>query len=119
MDSNTTKKLLDKYYDFLRKKEDWDSLLSDDFLLTGTGIKESRGREAYKGNNFFRCVLDLKVKTMIIDGDSACAVVNYDLMSPKGNKFNVDIAEIWKVRGGKLASIVVYFDTVYFQKMMS
>ena len=119
VDSNMTKELLDKYYDRLPKKGDWGSLLSDDFLLTGTGVKESKGREAYMKNNFFSGVLGLRVKSMIIDGDSACAIVNYDLMSPKGNKFTADVAEIWKARGGKLISIAIYFDTAYFQKSMS
>ena len=118
-DSNTTKELLDKYYDRLPKKGDWGSLLSDDFLLTGTVVKESKGRETYMKNNFFRGVLNLRVKSMIIDGDSACAIVNYDLMSPKGNRFNADIAEVWKAREGKLVSIAIYFDTAYFQKSMS
>ena len=119
VDSNMTKELLDKYYDRLPKKGDWGSLLSDDFLLTGTGVKESKGREEYMKNNFFSGVLGLRVKNMIIDGDSACAMVNYDLMSPKGNKFTADVAEIWKARGGKLISIAIYFDTAYFQKSMS
>ena len=118
-DSNMTKELLDRYYDRLTKKGDWGSLLSDDFLMTGTVVKESRGREAYMNNNFFRCILGLRVKNMIIEGDSACAIVNYDLMSPKGNRFDADVAEIWKARGGKLISIAVYFDTAYFQKSMS
>ncbi len=86
VDSNTTKELLDKYYDRLPKKGDWGSLLSDDFLLTGTVVKESKGREAYMNNNFFKGVLGLKVKSMIIDGDSACAIVNYKLISPKGKQ---------------------------------
>ena len=118
-DSNMTKELLDRYYDRLTKKGDWGSLLSDDFLMTGTVVKESRGREAHMNNNFFRGVLGLRVKNMIIEGDSACAIVNYDLVSPKGNRFDADVAEIWKARGGKLISIAVYFDTAYFQKSMS
>lgn len=118
-DSNMTKELLDRYYDRLTKRGDWGSLLSDDFLMTGTVVKESRGREAHMNNNFFRGVLGLRVKNMIIEGDSACAIVNYDLVSPKGNRFDADVAEIWKARGGKLISIAVYFDTAYFQKSMS
>ena len=118
-DSNMTKELLDRYYDRLTKRGVWGSLLSDDFLMTGTVVKESRGREAHMNNNFFRGVLGLRVKNMIIEGDSACAIVNYDLVSPKGNRFDADVAEIWKARGGKLISIAVYFDTAYFQKSMS
>ncbi len=118
-DPNIVKELLGKYYNWLPKKGDWGSLLSDDFLLTGTVVKESKGREAYMSNNFFRVILGLRVKNMIMEGDSACAVVNYDLVSPKGNKFSADVAEIWKVRDGKLVSVAIYFDTAYFQKAMS
>ena len=114
-----TKELIDKYYDLLSKKGDWGSLLSDDFLLTGTVQKESRGREAYVSNNFFKGIKNLKVKNVIIEGDSACAVVNYDLASPKGNSFNADVAEVWKVKNGKLDSIAIYFDTSFFQKAMA
>ena len=47
-----TKELLEKYYDDLIRKEGWQSLLSDDFLLTGTVTKETRGRDLYANNNF-------------------------------------------------------------------
>jgi hypothetical protein len=40
-------------------------------------------------------------------------------MSPKGNRFNADVAEVWKAREDKLVSIAIYFDTAYFQKSMS
>ena len=119
METNITKELLHNYYVKLSKKGDFGVFLSDDFLLTGTIIKESKGKEEYIKNNFFRAVLNLKIKSTIIEGESACVVVNYDLMSPKGNKFNIDIAEIWKAREGKLISKAIYFDTAYFQKSMS
>ena len=118
-DTKTTKELLGKYYDSLQEKGDFGSLLSDGFLLTGTVVKETRGREIYVNNNFFRGVLGLKVKSMIIEGGSACAIVNYEVVSPKGNKFNADIAEIWMVKNSKLDSVAIYFDTAYFQKSMS
>jgi len=89
-----TKGLLDKYYDLLSKRGDFGSVLSDNFLLTGTVAKESRGREAYVSNAFFKGVKSLIVKRMIVAGDSACVIVNYDLVSPKGNEFNADVAEV-------------------------
>lgn len=87
VDPKVTKELVDKYYDKLSKKEEWGSLLSDEFLFTGTVAKESRGREAYVNNNFFKVIRSLKVKSMLIDGDNTCAVVSYDFISPKGNNF--------------------------------
>ena len=119
VDPKVTKELVDGYYDRLSKKEEWGSLLSDEFLCTGTGIKESMGREAYVNNTFFKGIKSLKVKSMLIDGDKACAVVSYDLISSKGNNFKADVAEIWKIKNGKLDSIAIYFDTAFFQKAMA
>ena len=47
METNITKELLHNYYVKLSKKEDFGVFLSDDFLLTGTIIKESKGKEEY------------------------------------------------------------------------
>lgn len=117
--SKTTKELLNKYYENLSRKGEWGSLLSLNFLLTGNVAKETRGREAFVNNPFFKLVKSLKVKAMIIEGESACAIVNYDLVSPKGKSLSSDVAEIWKVKSGKLDSIAIYFDTAAFQKFMA
>jgi len=42
-----TKEILQQYYDCLSKKEGWQSLLSEDILLTGTVAKESKGKQAF------------------------------------------------------------------------
>ncbi len=114
----TTKDLLNKYYERLSGKGDPAPLLSENFLLTGTVAKETKGRDAYLGNMFFKLVKSLKIKSMIIDGERACVVVNYDLVSPKGDTLSCDVAEIWEVKEGKLDSLAIYFDTIAFQKFM-
>lgn len=113
------KNILNLYYENLAKKGDWDYMLADDILLTGTIVKESRGKEQFVNNNFFKMVRDLKVKEMIVEGQKACAVVAYSLMSPKGNSFQSEVAEVWKVKNGKLESLAIYFDTAAFQKAMA
>ena len=114
----TAKELLSEYYERLSGKGDLTQLLSENFLLTGTVTKETKGRDAYLDSMFFKLVESLKVKSMIIDGESACVVVNYDLVSPKGDTLSCDVAEIWGVRDGKLDSIAIYFDTAAYQKFM-
>jgi len=117
--SSETREILKKYYDGLSKKEGWQSLLSDNVLLTGTIAKESRGRDAFANNNFFRMIRGLTVKGMIVENENACAVVSYDLMSPKGKRFSSVVAEIWKVKGEKLDSLAICFDTAAFQASMA
>lgn len=114
-----TRELLTKYYDGLATKEGWKNLMTDDFLLTGTVVKETRGVDLYKGNGFFRLVRAHRVKELVVEGESASALINYDLASPSGRTMSCDVAELWKTRGGKLASVAVYFDTVAFNSFLA
>jgi ketosteroid isomerase-like protein len=116
--STETLEILKRYYFGLSSKGDWHSMLSEDILLTGTIAKESKGKEPFVNNNFFKMVKGLKVLGTIVENEKACALVSYDLMSPKGKSFSSDVAEIWKVKNGKLDSLAIYFDTAAFQKSM-
>ena len=117
--SQKIKTLLERYYEGLSSEEDWHSMLADNILLTGTIAKESRGKEAFVNNNFFKMIKDLEVKQIIAEEYKAAAVVCYDLLSPKGNRFSTEVAEIWKLEGGKLSALAIYFDTAAFQKAMA
>ncbi len=119
MTHSETMDILNRYYKGLLHKEDWHSMLSEDILLTGTVANESKGKEAFVNNNFFKMVKGLKIKQMIVENGSACAVVSYDLISPKGKDFSSEVAEIWSIKNGKLASLAIYFDTAAFQKALA
>ena len=54
------KERLDNYYKALSEKGDFGPLLSENFLLTGTVAKETKGREAYTNNMFFKMVKSLE-----------------------------------------------------------
>jgi hypothetical protein len=71
--SAETRAILIRYYEGLAKKEGWQFLLSDDVLLTGTVAKESRGRDLFVNNNFFRMFKGLKVRQMIVEFSFLCA----------------------------------------------
>lgn len=53
---------------------------------------------------------------MIVDGDNACVIGNYDYQFPNGEKINGDVAEIWTAKDGKLTSLTIFFDTLTFDK---
>jgi ketosteroid isomerase-like protein len=55
---------------------------------------------------------------MIVENENACAIASYDFLSPQGNELNLDVAEIWDVKDGKLASLTIYFDIAEFRKFM-
>lgn len=114
-----TRNLLRSYYDGLARGTDWGALLTDEFLLTGTVPNETRSRDAYVGNSFFKLVRGLRVEELITEGTSGFALVSYDLVSPKGTPFSSEVAELWKVQGGKLGSVAIYFDTSAFAKSLA
>jgi len=117
----TIKELLETYYKGFAQKKDWDLVISDDFKYTGGDMTKATpliGKAAYVKviERFSRVFQNMRVKEMIIDGDNACVIGNYDFKFPNGVAINGDVAEIWTARNGKLDSLTIFFDTLIFDK---
>ncbi|MFS8082615.1 MAG: nuclear transport factor 2 family protein [Ginsengibacter sp.] len=115
----TTKELLEKYYKGLAQKNGWDSVLSDNFSFVGGDMTKTTpivGKQAYIEviKRFSQLFKTMRVKEMIIQDDKACVIGNYDYVFPNGKSINGDVAEIWKVKDGKLVSLTIFFDTLTF-----
>jgi len=115
-----TKELLDAYYKGLDQKKGWDGTLSDDFSFIGGDMTKSTpivGKQAYMEiiGRLSRLFDHLRVKEMVIEGDKAFVIANYDWMFPNGKKINGNVAEVWRVKNGKLDSLTIFFDTLTFQ----
>jgi len=115
----TTKELLETYYEGFAKKSNWESALSDDFKFIGGDMRKvtpSIGKDAYIEviKRFSQLFTHMQVKQMMVDNDNACVIGNYDYVFPNGKSINGDVAEIWKVKNGKLVSLTIYFDTLTF-----
>ncbi len=117
----TTQETIQGYYDGIKQKSGWQAFVSDAIAFDGTGVKATKGKEAFvEGNNqFLRAVTTSQVKEMIVEGEKACVIVHYELMSPKGNKARSDVAEISAVKDGKIDSVTIYFDTAAFNNFMT
>lgn len=114
-----TKELLETYYQGLAQKGNWESVLSDDFTFIGGDMTKTTpiiGKAEYIGviNRFSRLFTKMRAKQMIVEHDSACVIANYDYVFPNGQSVNGDVAEIWKVKDGKLDSLTIFFDTLTF-----
>ena len=74
------------------------------------------GKEAYIQviKRFSQLFQSMKVKEMIIQGDNACVIGNYDYSFPNGQKINGNVAEVWTIENEKLQSLTIYFDTLTF-----
>ena len=115
----TTKELLEAYYKGFAAKSNWENFIADDFQYTGgdmTRTEPITGKQGYIEviNRFSKMFKSMQVKEMIIQGDIACVIGNYDFRFPNGKELNGNVAEIWKVKNDKLQSLTIYFDTLTF-----
>lgn len=118
--STSTKDILEIYYRGFAQKQGWDIVIADDFKFVGGDMTKTEpitGKQAYIDiiSRFSRLFKAMRVKEMIIDGDKACVIGNYDYVFPNGKSINGDVAEIWRVKDGKLAELTIFFDTLTFQ----
>ena len=116
----TTKELLETYYKGFAQKQGWETVISDDFKFVGGDMTKTEpiaGKQAYIDviKRFSQLFQNMRVKEMITEGDRACVIGNYDYVFPNGKSINGNVAEIWKVKDGKLAALTIFFDTLTFQ----
>jgi ketosteroid isomerase-like protein len=116
----TTKETLEAYFSGLEQKKDWHSFLADDMTFTSftSPPKRLRGRAAYleSTRRFFAMITTMTLKELIVDGERACALSHYELQPPGGSAFGSDVAEVFRVKAGKITSFDIYFDTAPYPK---
>ena len=119
--NTTTLETIKGYYDSIRRKSGWQAFVSEDIEFGGTGVKTTKGKDAFiEGNNqFLRAVKTSQVKEMIVEGEKACVIMHYELLSHKGNRASSDVAEILAVKDGKINSSTIFFDTEAFNSFMA
>jgi ketosteroid isomerase-like protein len=113
------KELLEFYYKGFAEKANWESVIADDFQYVGGDMTKTEplvGKQAYIEviKRFSQVFTAMRVKEMIIEGNKACVIGNYDLGFPNGKQINGDVAERWTAKDGKLQSLTIYFDTLTF-----
>ena len=123
MNNRETRQLLETYYKGFAAKAGWENVIADDFEYVGGDMNNIRpvvGKQAYIEiiKRFSQRFEAMRVKQMIVEGDKASVIGNYDLQFPNGFKINGNVSENWTVRNGKLQSLTLYFDTLTFMTNM-
>ena len=113
------KKLLETYYKGFAEKANWESVIADDFQYVGGDMTNKEplvGKQAYIEviKRFSQVFTAMHVTEMIIEGDNASVIGNYDFKFPNGQQINGNVAEIWTAKNDKLQSLTIYFDTITF-----
>ncbi|MDE3057106.1 MAG: nuclear transport factor 2 family protein [Bacteroidota bacterium] len=118
----TTRELVQSYYDSLNQKDNrWQGMYSDDASFSDASqILNAKGKASVIQSfvPFLKGVAEVKVKQMIADGDSVCAIAAYKYVNPKGQTMNQDVAEVWEIRNEKLAKLIIYFDLIAYRNFM-
>ena len=107
------------YYKGFAEKANWESVIAEDFRYVGGDMTRPGpliGKQAYIEviKRFSQIFTTMRVKEMIIQGENACVIGNYDLRFPNGQEFNGNVAELWTAKNSKLQSLTIYFDTLTF-----
>lgn len=117
--ANSLQELLETYYKGFSQKAGWEGTIADDFQFIGGDMTKSQplvGKQAYVEviKRFSQAFTAMRVTNMIVSGDQACVIGNYDFRFPNGKEVNGNVAEIWTAKAGKLQSLTIYFDTLTF-----
>lgn len=113
------KELLEIYYKGFSEKSNWENVIAEDFQYFGGDMTKTEpliGKQAYIEviKRFSQIFTAMRVKEMIIQGDKACVIGNYDFRFPSGQQINGNVSEIWTAKDGKLQSLAIYFDSLTF-----
>jgi len=118
----STLDVIKSYYSSQSNKDDqWKELWSDDAVFSDASqTLLANGKEAViqSFTPFLKGVAALKISQMIVEGEKACFVISYKYVNQKKEYMDQDVAEVWEVRGGKLAKATIYFDLTAYRRFM-
>lgn len=116
----TTKSTVESHFAALGTKQDWPAHLSDEIVFTSftSPNKTVSGKAGYleSTKRFYGMIQGFELRGLIAEGDRACALTRYKLQPPVGPSFQSDVAEVFRVRNGKIQSLDIYFDSSPFPK---
>lgn len=115
-----TKSVVERYLEALGNGTGWSDFFRDDvtFISHVVPAKRVEGRAAFleSTRRFYSMIAGFEVVALIAEDDRVCALTRYKLQVPHGPSFSSEVAEIFKVVDGKIASFEIYFDSSPFPK---
>ena len=117
-----TKYLVQSYYKSLEGKDNkWKDLYLDEAVFSDASqTLLAKGKEAIVQSftPFLKGVAGIKIKQLIVEGKTACAIVGYEYVNPNGERMAKDVAGIWEVKNDKLAKLTIYFDLTAYRNFI-
>lgn len=119
--STSTREIIQRYYDAINLKVDWQSVIAEDITFTGPGqITHTKKEYVEATSRFLQVATSIKkIHEFIVENDKACVTVEYHLQSPSGNTSSCEVAEVLMVKDGKINSSCIFFDTAAFRSFIA
>jgi ketosteroid isomerase-like protein len=115
----TTRETIERYFDKLAAKSEWQESFADEMVFTSyiSPSKEIKGKAAYleATKRFYSTIRGVEVRQLLVDGTRAVALTRYQIQQPGKPLFTSDVAEVFSVTGGKIDSLGIYFDTAPYR----
>ncbi len=115
-----TNQVIQKYFEALDRKGGWEQFVADDIAFDSPGAK-TKGKDAYvQGTTqFLQVVTSAKINQLIVEGQNACVLSHYNLLSPSGKSAESEVAEILVVENDQIQSSTIFFDTAAFHAFLA
>ncbi len=114
--------LVQAYYASLKAKDDnWQEMYLDEaFFTDASHTLHSVGKPAVIQSfvPFLKSVVEVNLSRLIVEGEHACAIVDYVYVNPRGDQLHQAVAEVWQVKNGKFAELTIYFDLTAYRNFM-
>ncbi len=118
----STRELVQAYYASVKAHDDrWQGMYSVDAVFTDASrTLNARGRPAVIQAfiPFLKGVADVKLSRLIVEGDQACAIVDYIYVNSKGEKLSQSVAEVWRIKNDEFIEETIYFDLTAYRTFM-
>jgi limonene-1,2-epoxide hydrolase len=99
----------------LDKTDDWMELISDDVSLIGP-LAQVTGKDKFIELNrpFFASIHGGVLYELVEKDNTVITRIRTDIAMPSGKNISLQVSEWYKIEGGKIVSLMVYFDTAEF-----
>ena len=113
-----TEMVVKGFFEAMYAKKGWEELITDEVSFEGPFTPLLNGKEAFinVSNQFLQNMHQAKVRSMIVQGDTACVLTSYQIGHPDMALLDLKACEILQVKDGKDDSMEIYFDS---QKLSS
>jgi ketosteroid isomerase-like protein len=115
----TIRETIQRYFDKLAAKSEWQESFADDIAFTSyiSPTKEVKGKAAYleATKRFYSTIRGVELRQILVDGTRAVALTRYKIQQPGKPEFTSDVAEVFSVKGDKIDSLGIYFDTAPYK----